>query len=73
MTGVVRFYPGATQTLDNKTKQQIQDNLENALSKSSVFKRAEVATLGEVYYDPKWRQTKKILVTTMHVARLMKR
>ncbi len=69
----VKFYPGASQTLKQPMKDDIRKKLEKALENSKTFKRAEVATLGEVYHDQRWRNTKKMLVTTMHVARFLKR
>lgn len=73
MTGKVKFYPGASGTLSDGMKKDIQRKIESALDKSTVFKKAEVATLGEVYGNQNWNKSRKILVTTMHVARLLKR
>lgn len=67
------YYESANETLTEEQKQKIASRLNTFLDKHPEFKKVEVATIGEIYYDPKWKSSKKIPLTTMHVARFMKR
>ena len=70
---IVKFYKAAQDTLSKKDIVAIEKKLENAISKSKIYKRAEVSTIGDIYFDPKWKGKRLIPITTMHVARLLKR
>lgn len=69
----IKFYDAARMTLKKKDKDFIEEKLAGLLERSKVYKRAEVTTIGDAYYNTKFKGKKLLPLTTMHVARFLKR
>lgn len=69
----IKLTEGSKDTLKGKMLKDIMKKLSSVLDKSKTFKKAEISTLGEAWGSQIWKNSRSVPLTTMHIARFLKK